>query len=80
MNDNLTELMDSLDELLNELRSRVNDWDRVCFALYEEANDDAQSDLIARLLIEAGTEGAGIELAVKSIQAVLADAAKELLK
>lgn len=79
MNEELTAMLDSMDELMDELRSRISTADQVCFALYEEAEDDPTSKEIPGLLVDAGKELGALGLSVMAAQALLGDIAKELL-
>ena len=79
MNEELRDMLDNMDELMDELRSRVSTSDQVMFALYEEAEDDPASTEIPGLLIDAGKEIAALGLSVMAAQALLGDIAKELL-
>ena len=79
MNPELRDMLDNMDELMDELRSRVSTCDQVMFALYEEAEDDPASTEIPGLLIDAGKELAALGLSVMAAQALLGDIAKELL-
>lgn len=79
MNDDLRAMLDSMDELLDELRGRLSSCDQVCFALCEEAEEDPNSTEIPGLLIDAGKEIGGLHLAVMALQGTMADIAKELL-
>ena len=44
MDEELLEAFDLLDDQLDFLRSLVNKWDQVCFALYEEVRDAPNLD------------------------------------
>lgn len=79
MTEDLSLMLDSMDELLDELRGRINTCDQVCFALCEEAADEPNSTEIPALLVEAGKEISGLYLAVLALQGLMNDIAKELL-
>lgn len=80
MDENLREMFDNLDFTLEALRQRVNKLDQLSYALYEEAEEDLQSDEIGPLLIETGKAAGAVGNQFTCITGIIHDIAKEILK
>lgn len=79
MDDNLRLMMDACNDLMESTRSQVWKLEQVLFALYEEAEDDPNSDEIPSILSDASKHAKHAQNGVLCLRDYITDIAKELL-
>ena len=72
-------LLETLDNIVQELQKAVGFFDQSVWALLEEHAADPASDDIPEMLIEAGKDSQEIARLFTMAQAALADVAKEII-
>jgi hypothetical protein len=79
MDDNLRLMMDSANDLMESTRSQLWKLEQTLFALYEEAEDDPNSEEIPRLLSDASQHAKHSQNGLLCLRDYITDIAKELL-